>query len=129
MTSMYQLYRQFNKGGQLLYVGMSLHTIARLSGHKKSGWFAEIARVEVENFDSKDCVVAAEAKAIKTENPRYNIVHSSRRALPKPSKPRVPKYGSSNTQRQAKWRTRNTELNRQRAREGMRKRRAAAKEP
>ncbi len=36
---------------------------------------------------------------------------------------------NANVRRQREWRTRNIELNRQRARAGMRKRRAAAKEP
>lgn len=69
-----QLYRHFDAQGDLLYVGMSLSAVNRLSGHKSaSKWFAEIARVEVENFASREEAAFAEDEAIILENPRYNI--------------------------------------------------------
>ena len=42
------LYRHFDGTGRLLYVGISLSVIVRLSGHKRSPWFGDIARVEID---------------------------------------------------------------------------------
>lgn len=122
-TEVGQLYRHFDETGQLLYVGQSLHAIARLAAHRKSRWFSQIARVDVETFPSKSVAEIAEREAIEKEKPLYNIV-GNRKAKSMGQMPRRRRFDSSNAARQAKWRKANTELNRQRARDGMRKRRA-----
>jgi hypothetical protein len=67
------LYRHFNKEGRLLYVGVSLTAIKRLVEHRNGcAWYRQIARIEVEWFDTRDEALAAEAEAIRTEKPRYN---------------------------------------------------------
>jgi len=67
------LYRHFAADGTLLYVGISLNSVVRLSQHKDaSPWFAEIARIEIENFESRPVALAAERAAVQAENPKYN---------------------------------------------------------
>ncbi len=67
-----QLYRHFDAAGDLLYVGISLSAVSRLSQHKNSAWFAEIKRVEIEHYPTRDEALDMEALAIRNENPRYN---------------------------------------------------------
>ena len=72
-----QLYRHFDKSGALLYVGVSLSSVARLSQHRDgSAWFSEIARVEVSSFQSREAALIAERKAIEDERPKHNIAHN-----------------------------------------------------
>lgn len=67
------VYRHFDASGTLLYVGVSLCAVTRLSGHREhSGWFQEIARVTVEWFDSRELALEAERKAIRAEKPKHN---------------------------------------------------------
>jgi predicted GIY-YIG superfamily endonuclease len=69
-----QLYRHFDKNNNLLYVGISLSTFHRLSQHRDhSGWFYGITNVTIEHFDKREDALAAERKAIKSENPKFNI--------------------------------------------------------
>ena len=69
-----QLYRHFDKENKLLYIGISLSTFARLSQHKDhSEWFKQINRVSIEHFENREEAMAAERKAIKSENPMFNI--------------------------------------------------------
>ena len=77
---MTNLYRHFNEAGALLYVGISLSAVNRLSAHsQKAPWFSEIARIEIEKFDTREAAQAAEKQAIAREKPRYNVRH-----VPKP---------------------------------------------
>jgi hypothetical protein len=72
----HHLYRHFASDGTLLYVGVSLSALHRLSGHKDhSHWFGDIARVDIQSFESRAAALAAERNAIKEEKPRYNIAH------------------------------------------------------
>lgn len=71
------LYRQFDKDGSLLYVGISASFFERISSHKKhSWWFPLISRIELEHFYSLHDVRDAEERAIKSERPRYNVKHT-----------------------------------------------------
>jgi excisionase family DNA binding protein len=71
-----QLYRHFNRDGELLYVGISLNALGRLEQHGVvSLWFDEIHRVEIETFASRSAALAAEREAIKSEKPRHNVQH------------------------------------------------------
>jgi len=68
------LYRHFDKDKNLLYVGISLSVVSRLKQHyQKSGWAENISIVTVEKFPSREEALRAEAKAIQSENPRFNI--------------------------------------------------------
>ncbi len=71
---MHNLYRYFDKDGNLLYVGVSINAISRLSQHKRdSHWFDRIIKIEIEQFSTKEEALAAEIKAILQENPSCNL--------------------------------------------------------
>lgn len=76
MTIRTALYRHYNEMGELLYVGISLSAINRLSQHKTSGWFIEIAKVDIEQFETRMLALNAEETAIKKEKPKYNKIHN-----------------------------------------------------
>lgn len=74
-----QLYRHFNKYGDLLYVGISLSAVGRLMQHRDlAHWYFDIQRIEIETFETREDALIAEEKAIKTEKPAHNIRHSIR---------------------------------------------------
>lgn len=90
---MSQVYRHFDKQGNLLYVGCSLSAVHRLSQHSQvSPWFTEIAKIDVEKFNSRDAALAAERQAIQTEKPKYN------KRLTKPPVPPRPAAEASATE-------------------------------
>jgi hypothetical protein len=68
------LYRLFDGADELLYVGVSLRLAERLSNHSKRSWFADVRRIATEHYPDRPSVLMAEAVAIRTENPRYNIL-------------------------------------------------------
>lgn len=71
---MTDLYRHFDKDGKLLYVGVSLSTMKRLSQHKKaSHWFNEITSVTIQKYKSRQEALDAERSAIIEENPIHNL--------------------------------------------------------
>lgn len=71
------LYCFYNRGGELLYVGVAENPFARWSRHAKDKpWFGEVSRFETEWFPDRDSVIAAERRAIKVESPKYNIIHN-----------------------------------------------------
>lgn len=73
----HHLYRHFDSDGRLLYVGVSLSTLARLAQHKaESEWFWRIAKVEITAYASRETVLEAERIAIRQEKPLHNIIHS-----------------------------------------------------
>lgn len=74
-----QLYRHYDADGELLYVGISLSAVSRLSKHRKSPWFQDIATITVENHDSRLDAEQAERTAIKIERPKHNVVHAESR--------------------------------------------------
>ena len=67
------LYRHFDKDGQLLYVGISLSHVARLSQHRDgSPWYEDIAHVTIEWHKTRVDAELAETTAIGREAPKYN---------------------------------------------------------
>ena len=68
------LYRLFDESGELLYVGITSNPERRLHHHKHTKpWWSEVATVTFENHPTGDDVAAAEADAIESERPRYNV--------------------------------------------------------
>ena len=68
-----QLYRHFDQTGTLLYVGVSLNVLQRLTQHRADAeWFDRITRIEVAHFANREDALAAEADAIASENPLFN---------------------------------------------------------
>jgi hypothetical protein len=73
-----QLYRFHAQNGTLLYVGISLSAISRYSHHKLSAdWWLEISSIQVTNYPSRELAEEAEQRAIISERPLYNKIHST----------------------------------------------------
>lgn len=86
------LYRAFDDNGVLLYVGVSYICEARLRNHALvSDWFKRAKKFDVMRYPDRQSALAAERKAITTENPLCN------RYRPKIQKQLPPHYqlGSS----------------------------------
>lgn len=74
-----QLYRHFDKHSRLLYIGISLSTVARLSQHRDcSHWFDRIVHIVIEHYETREEASAAEARAIEVEKPFYNKVFNKK---------------------------------------------------
>jgi predicted GIY-YIG superfamily endonuclease len=74
-----ELYRHFGADNRLLYVGVALKALIRLTQHcDYSDWFKEIKRVEIEWFESREAALAAEREVIQKEQPLYNVRHKLR---------------------------------------------------
>lgn len=81
----HHLYRHFDADGNLLYVGVSISSLRRLSQHKlNSHWFDKIANVTIQKFSSRFAALTAETNAIREEKPLYNIA----KVEPEESEPR-----------------------------------------
>lgn len=72
----HQLYRLWGDGGALLYVGISTRAITRVPNHSEKPWFEEVERVTIEHLGeiTRPQALAIEARVIKAENPRYNLL-------------------------------------------------------
>lgn len=67
------VYRHFDSGGRLLYVGCSINPFMRLRAHEWAAtWAMDIASVTVEWFPCESAAYKAEAKAIAREHPIHN---------------------------------------------------------
>lgn len=70
------LYRLFDTDGTLLYIGISHDPARRWRQHAKvKGWWPLVARQSVTWLDERIKATAAEAEAIRTERPRFNVTH------------------------------------------------------
>lgn len=79
------LYRHFAADGELLYAGISLSWPTRTKSHVRgSPWFDQVAEVKIEKFATRQQALQAEKEAIKTEKPRFNVIHNrpSQKAKP-----------------------------------------------
>lgn len=73
------LYRHYDADGTLLYVGVSMTLLWRLTKHRKgSRWWRQVATIKVEHFDTRAAALAAELRAIKEERPKFNTHHNTR---------------------------------------------------
>jgi len=71
------LYRMWDAKEELIYIGISRSAMVRLSQHQQTKeWAAEVHNITLEYFDSRELCKLAETKAIKSEKPKYNIVHN-----------------------------------------------------
>ena len=70
------LYRYFDGGGRLLYVGITGNNLKRQSQHRRNSfWFGEIASATFEHFNSREDAQQAEVSAIQNEKPLHNTQH------------------------------------------------------
>jgi excinuclease UvrABC nuclease subunit len=68
------VYRFYDKNDRLLYVDCTVNLKARLQDHRETkDWFREVARTETAHFQSREEGLAAELKAIRTEDPVHNF--------------------------------------------------------
>ena len=91
-STRHQLYRHFNSEGQLLYVGISLSAVARLSQHKNSDgscWYDDVASMTIENHSDRYELEQAEKQAIKDEKPLHNVMHNNAKNKRKPTLPKT----------------------------------------
>lgn len=75
--AMHALYRFYDAGGDLLYVGITNNPSRRWGRHAEDKpWWIEVDRIEIERHPDRPSVLIAERDAIKAELPRYNVVHA-----------------------------------------------------
>lgn len=74
MAEQFTLYRFWSATDELLYVGRTCNFGPRWAKHQSlKGWWVDIARISIEHYPDDQSLDAAEAAAILTENPRYNV--------------------------------------------------------
>lgn len=74
-----KLYRHFDADDNLLYVGVSISILNRIRGHRSnSHWFDRIAKITIQNFNTKEEMYEAEKYAILNEKPLCNVQFSDR---------------------------------------------------
>ena len=74
------LYRYFHSDGNLLYIGITQNQGMRSQQHfATSAWFGETASATFTHFATREEALSAERDAIKSELPKYNLVHHPRR--------------------------------------------------
>lgn len=72
------LYRHYDKDNNLLYVGISISSIARFGAHKStSTWAYDSVKMTTEWFETRHEAQQAEKDAITKECPIYNIQHNT----------------------------------------------------
>jgi predicted GIY-YIG superfamily endonuclease len=70
------VYRVFDVGGNLLYIGISRDLVTRIKGHRHARWYADAVRWERSSgYPSRELAHAAEVAAIRDEHPRWNDKH------------------------------------------------------
>ena len=75
---MHAVYRFFDAGGRLLYIGATSSMASRISHHERNTpWWSEVARIETTAFPRRADAFAAERAAISAERP----LHNARRAF------------------------------------------------
>lgn len=69
------VYRAYDEFDRLLYVGMSTNLEGRIHKHRhqKPWWRESVVLITEEWFDTRAEALAAEAVAIKHEDPIYNV--------------------------------------------------------
>ncbi len=74
------LYRLYDEGGDLLYVGISTRPLQRVREHSKGQvWWTEVASQTFQHYPTRTEAAAAELHAIRTENPKHNVVGAKAR--------------------------------------------------
>jgi predicted GIY-YIG superfamily endonuclease len=70
------LYRFYGDDDRLLYIGISSQTATRIGQHVgDKDWFQYVARATFEHYPTREVAAAAEKRAIKAEQPLYNLAH------------------------------------------------------
>ena len=87
-TQPHALYRFYSDAGQLLYVGITNNPGNRFSQHQADKpWWGDVSGISIEQYESREEALAAEARAIHVERPLHNIKRPTvgkRRSSPAP---------------------------------------------
>lgn len=68
------LYRMYDAGDELLYVGISRNLVERWRTHRRTVvWWHDVARISYEIHPNRYAAEVAEKAAIRAEHPVYNI--------------------------------------------------------
>lgn len=71
------LYRFYAADGELLYIGITASLPTRIGDHRSDKpWWTKVADIKVEHFGDREAVLVAEAVAIRTERPTWNVTHN-----------------------------------------------------
>lgn len=73
------LYRFFREDGQLLYVGITTRLRRRWqehAAHYATTWWPQVSHRTVDWYDTRQAALDVEERAIKSEKPLYNIMHT-----------------------------------------------------
>ena len=71
------LYRFYNQGGDLIYVGVTYQLEKRLYLHSRDKpWWPQVVRQEVEWYENRAAALAEEARLIELYDPPYNGSHA-----------------------------------------------------
>ena len=82
------LYRMFDAGGNLLYVGISKSVLKRLGEHlNDKDWLPEEASIKWTTYPTRTLAEAAERRAIQNESPEWNIIYANSYLPEKPVLP------------------------------------------
>jgi len=84
MADMHAVYRMFDGGDRLLYIGRTGDAGRRFGDHTSKRWFPLVETIKLEWFPTEAAAVLAERRAIRTERPRYNIAETSKSRSPVP---------------------------------------------
>lgn len=69
------VYRLYDVGGKLLYVGISYDAIFRAEQHSKGKkWWSDVAKIDIKRHSTRDAAIDEEERAIRDENPTYNVM-------------------------------------------------------
>lgn len=81
------LYRFFDAGGALLYVGKTVNPWQRLTAHGRTLVRGTTATITLERFATDEELAAAEARAIYVEQPEFNVNLKTRVPVDEPGGP------------------------------------------
>lgn len=85
------VYRCFGGSGQLLYIGTTGNLGRRLAAHAQKIWFLEVRGITLEWYPDEETAEAAERRAIRIEQPKYNVVHKNAQLHTLGTKSRAPR--------------------------------------
>lgn len=77
------VYRLYDADGALLYIGSAYYPDERANAHRHTSWGPTAARRTEEWHDTRALAYEAEARAIRTEAPRHNIIGTPNHTGPK----------------------------------------------
>lgn len=74
LNRLHWIYRVFDAGDRLLYVGCTTDPHTRFSAHKKrSAWYPDAVRCEWDPVLGREAALIAERRAIRNELPIFNV--------------------------------------------------------